>query len=312
MKVRMTFVATTLALCVVVGAADSAERPFDGRRAMDLLEWQCSLGARTPGSAAHRTFRDAVHTMADSLGLKLAEDRFTAVTPLDGVEREFVNIVISTGPASGPRLWFGAHYDCRIFADHDPDPAARRLPVPGANDGASGTAVLLHLAEIMAAEPPPVGVDLILFDGEDQGVSGAPRSFCLGSDHLAATFGDFTNPLGPDLPLGMVLVDMIGETGVEIPMEPTSLRYAPQWTNSVFDRAAELGLDAFVPAPGRPVHDDHVPFLLIGVQAVDLIDFQYDVWHTVADTPDACSAESLGQVGTLLLDLARRPPGEGS
>lgn len=94
-------------------------------------------------------------------------------------------------------------------------------------------------------------------------------------------------------------------------MEPTSLHFAPEWTHAVFDRAAELGLDAFVPVPGRPTHDDHVPFLLLGIDAVDLIDFQYDVWHTVEDLPEACSAESLRQVGTLLLDLVRRPPGEG-
>lgn len=297
-----------LPVLIAVALPAAGAEVFSGSRAMDLLRWQCALGPRTPGSEAHAVFRREVAAMADSLGWRLSEDRFSAITPLDGVEREFINLVISLGPSSGPRIWFGAHYDCRLVADQDPVAASRSLPVLGANDGASGTAVLLHLAELLTVTAPPLGVDLLLFDGEDQGVSGRPTTYCLGSEHLAAGAGTFGSPLSDAAPLGLIVVDMVGESGVRIPMEPLSLQYAGVWTRTVFERAGELGLGAFVPAPGRSTYDDHVPFLRRGIPAVDLIDFEYAAWHTADDSPENCSAASLEQVGTLLLDLVRRPP----
>ncbi len=299
---------TILMLAAVMAAVPALAGGFSGDRAMHWLEWQCSLGPRVPGTEAHATFRAGVAALADSLGLRHREDRFRAVTPLDGQEHDLANIVISAGPDGGPRIWFAAHWDCRAFADQDPDPARRRDPVMGANDGASGVAVLLHLAEILAADPPAIGVDLLLFDAEDQGLSGQPRTYCIGSERMAAGWGGFTSPLPPERPLGLILLDMVGERGVEIPMEGTSLRYAPGWTRRIFDRAAELGLDVFRARPGRAAHDDHVPFLRLGIPALDLIDFDYPEWHTVSDVPEACDPRGLEQSGTLLLDLVRRPP----
>jgi len=165
----------------------------------------------------------------------------------------------------------------------------------------------MHLMELMHEHAPPTEVNLLFFDGEDSGPAGDPAGFCLGSKHLASTWQDFGSPLAGDMPRGLVLLDMVGEKGVQIPMEGYSLQYAPNWTHEIFERAASLGLSALVAAPGRPIYDDHVPFLGAGIPAVDLIDFEYPQWHTTADLPDVCSAASLSQVGILVWDLIRNP-----
>ncbi len=283
---------------------------FSGERAFAWLEQQVEMGPRVPGSLGNKELRELILNTARDLDFVAVPVCLDVVDPLSSEEIEICNVVV-TIPAAGTgvadRLWLGAHYDTRPISDHDPDPARRGLPVPGANDGASGTAVLLHLMEILHAEAPPTEVNLLFFDGEDSGSAGDPGGFCLGSKYLAATWRDFGSPLAGPAPRGLIVVDMVGERGVVVPMEGYSLQYAPDWTTAVFERAAALGLKAFVAAPGRPIYDDHVPFLSEGIPAVDLIDFEYPEWHTTADLPAACSAASLGQVGSLLLDLIRRP-----
>jgi Zn-dependent M28 family amino/carboxypeptidase len=202
----------------------------------------------------------------------------------------------------------GAHYDTRPRSDRETDPARAALPLIGANDGASGTAVLLHLAELLAAAPPPAGVDLLFFDVEDYGREGDLAHYCLGSARLARTWDEFGGPLAGGRPRGLVLLDMVGKRDLAIPMEGYSLRMAEPWTRALFARAAELGLDAFVSEPGPAVYDDHVPFLQAGIPAVDLIDFDFPEWHTQRDVPAACSPASLEAVGRLVWDLCRRPP----
>jgi len=289
-------------------AADPAPPvpPFDGERAFELLTAQCDLGPRPPGSAALDSLRAVIRDLAADHGLRAVSLCFASRSPLTGRDVELCNIVVSAGPAGGTRLWVGAHYDTRPVADHDPDPDRRDEPITGANDGASGTAVLMHLVEILGENPPPVGVDLLFLDGEDSGVSGRPRTYCLGSARLAATWRDFGNPLAEGRPAGLVVLDMIGGRNLAVRQEIYSRRGAPDLLEDLFARAAALGLDAFLPEPGPALFDDHVPFLEAGVPAVDLIDFDYPPWHTTADEPDACSAASLDQAGTLVTDWIYR------
>ena len=181
------------------------------------------------------------------------------------------------------------------------------MPLTGANDGASGVAVLLHLMETLGTNPPPQGVDFLFFDGEDSGLAGDPGGFCLGSRPLAATCRDFGNPLSEGTPRGLIVLDMVGQKNLQIPIEAYSLVNAPEWTEAVFDRAGQLGLAAFVPQRGPAVYDDHVPFLEKGIPAVDLIDFNFPQWHTTGDTPEICSAVSLAEVGRLMLALIYNP-----
>ena len=283
---------------------------FRGQRAMELLIEQCEMGPRTPGSPGNRQLRDFIIKKARNAGLPVSTHCFETEMPMGLSPVELCNVVVSAGPRQsepGTRLWLGAHFDTRPVCDLDQNPALREQPLTGANDGASGVAVLLHILELMAQEAPGRGVDLIFFDGEDSGTSGAPGSFCIGSQKLAGTLGEFSNPLDPVSCQGLIVLDMIGDRDLFIPMEGYSLRNAPEFTREVFSRALELGLPAFAMSPGRAIFDDHVPFLQKGIPAVDLIDFDYPPWHTTGDTPQACSAASLQQVGTLVTNLIYRP-----
>ncbi len=276
---------------------------------MELLIEQCEMGPRTPGSPGNRQLRQLIISKAQEGGLEYSTHLFETPMPMGVSPVQLCNVVVSAGPRRGEpgsRLWLGAHFDTRPVSDRDQDLTKRGQPLVGANDGASGVAVLLHLMELMAEQAPAEGVDLIFFDGEDSGTGGVLESFCIGSQKLASTLGDFGNPLEAETCGGLIVLDMIADRNLFIPMEGYSLRNAPEFTRFVFSRAGKLGLPAFSMSPGRAVYDDHVPFLQMGIPAVDLIDFDYPSWHTTNDTPDACSAESLQQVGTLVTDLVYR------
>jgi len=304
------FCTAVMAFAPCAAAQLATEAVFSGESAFAWLERQVELGPRTPGSEGNRQLRDLILTTARDLNFAASTSCLTVTDPMSGEDVEICNVVV-TIPAgvagTGDRLWLAAHFDTRPISDQDPDPARREQPVPGANDGASGTAVLIHLMELLHDQAPPTEVNLIFFDGEDSGPAGDPGGFCLGSKHLASSWQEFGSPLAGAPPRGMILLDMVGERGVEIPMEGYSRRYAPAWTTAIFERAASLGLTGLVAAPGRAVYDDHVPFLAAGIPAVDLIDFDYPQWHTTADLPDACSPASLAQIGALMLDLIRHP-----
>jgi len=282
-------------------------KEFSGARAMELLIAQCDLGPRTPGSEGNRQLREMIVEMARKHDLEVNTLCFEARDPISEQAVQLCNVIVSSGPAGGERLWLGAHFDTRPISDHDDDPKLRSTPLAGANDGASGVAVLLHLMEILAETPPPQGVELMFFDGEDSGRSGDSAGFCLGSRRLAATCRDFANPLSKGTPRGVVILDMVGKKNLQIPMEAYSVVNAPAWTSAIFERAEKLGLGAFVPERGPAVYDDHVPFLEQGIPAVDLIDFDFPQWHTTGDTPDKCSGASLAQVGRLMVDLIYNP-----
>ena len=294
---------------LVAGGPSIASTPpsFEGERAMELLVAQCDLGPRPMGSPAIEELRRLIETHAEDLGLRAQRVCFTGLQPFTGETTEICNIVVSIGPPGEDRLWLAAHYDTRPVADRDPDPERRDEPILGANDGASGVAVLLHLLELCAGRELPRGVDFIFFDAEDSGLPRRPATYCLGSQELARSWQDMGSPLAGGAPRGLVLLDMVGERGLRIPMERLSLVRAPAWTREVFARAEALGLEAFVPEPGPAVTDDHEPFLRVGIPAVDLIDFDFPQWHTHADTPEVCDPASLEQVGRLLVDLIFRP-----
>ena len=301
-------VAVCCGAALLLPATAGAQVPaFSGERALALVQEQCDLGPRHPGSPGIVALRELIRERAEAAGLAFHRLPFTEPDPRGGPDLVSWNLVVSAGPPGGERLWLGAHYDTRPVSDMDADPALRDRPLVGANDGGSGVAVLLHLIELMGQVPPPQGVDLLFFDAEDSGLPAAADTYCLGSRHLARTWQDFGSPLAEGRPRGLVVLDMVGDKDLRIPMERYSLARAPAWTREVFDRAQELGLEAFEPRPGRAVIDDHLPFLEAGIPAVDLIDFDFPAWHTTGDTPEACSAASLGQVGRLVTDLVYRP-----
>ena len=292
----MTFrmVLPLLAAAALAGAGCAAEREpvFDGARAYALLEEQCRLGPRYPGSPGHAAVERLIEERLAAAGAAVSRQPFEAVLTTGDTLR-LVNIVGRCAPNAERRVLLGAHYDTRPRADRDPDPAARSTPIPGANDGASGVAVLLEIARLLGEAKAPVGVDLVFFDGEDWGEEGRTQDYLLGSKHHAAL-------LGPDRPAAVIVVDMVGERGARFPVEGFSEAAAPGLCGELWTIAEELGIAAFDRRRGPAIIDDHLPFIQAGLPAVDIIDFEYPHWHTLADTPDKCDATSLEAVGRVL------------
>jgi Zn-dependent M28 family amino/carboxypeptidase len=195
-----------------------------------------------------------------------------------------------------------AHWDTRPWADQDVNPGNYAKPILGANDGASGVAVLLEFARIFTSNPPPAGVDIVLFDAEDVGESGNSESYAKGSQY-------FAKHLPTDTQYKYAInFDMVGDKNLEIRRESNSNMYAPALMEAVFKRARLLGFPQFIDEETPGIYDDHIPLNQANIPAIDLIDFNYPdhtnrYWHTMDDTPDKCSPESLHAVGTVILNI---------
>lgn len=296
MRTTFWFWLVTGWVVAVVPAVAREVPPFSGERAFELLETQVAFGPRVPGTDAHREMLAWLLAELRGSADSVLPHTFVVADPRGGEEPlQLTNVKASFRPDREPRYAFAAHWDSRPEADRQPGGGVDRA-IPGANDGASGVAVLLAVAEILAEHPPQSGIDLLFFDGEDYGREGEPENYLLGSRRFVRDFPSYR-------PSGLVLLDMVGDRDLHIPMEGNSLRYAGDLVIRVFNRALALGLPAFEAVPGQHVMDDHVPFLQAGIPAVDLIDLDYPYWHTLEDLPQACSPTSLEQVGTLVLHL---------
>jgi Zn-dependent M28 family amino/carboxypeptidase len=253
---------------------------FDGQRAYADVQTQVAFGARVPGSEGHAKVVEWIVEELNNAGWEVE------IQESEALGHPVKNIVARQSDEP-PQIIVGAHYDSRMFADHDPDPAQHTSFVPGANDGASGVAVLLELARSLPEETVPVW--LVFFDAEDNGrIEG--WDWILGSREFVKN-----NPIQPR---AAIIVDMIGDADLNIYKERNS---NPDLTDEIWEVAKELGYESkFIPEYKHSMLDDHTPFLEAGIPAVDIIDFDYPYWHTVQDTPDKVSAESLRAVGETL------------
>jgi glutaminyl-peptide cyclotransferase len=274
---------------------------FDMNRAYRDLVRQVTGGPRIPGTTGHRTCLSFLEQQLRANADTFFEQTFyTTHSRLGTIE--LTNLIAQFRPENAKRILLTAHWDSRPWADSDPVVERRTSPVPGANDGGSGVAVLLEVARAMRESSPAVGVDLVFFDGEDLGKEGNLDSWCLGSKYFTK------NPPVKLVYECAVNLDMIGDKNLTIPREQRSDRASHAVVDLVFSCARELGISQFVDHLGEEVYDDHVPLIDAGIRAIDLIDFNYpdesnSYWHTTADTPEHCSAESLGAVGDVLLRL---------
>ena len=253
---------------------------FDGQRAFADVETQVAFGSRLPGTEGHAKIQEWMQEELESAGWQVE------VQTSEALGHPVENLVARRSTES-PQIILGAHYDTRMFADNDPDPAQHTNPVPGANDGASGVAVLLELARSLPEGTVPVW--LVFFDAEDNGrIEG--WDWIMGSREFVKN-----NPVQPR---AVVIVDMIGDADLNIYKERNS---NPELTDEIWEVANGLGYAGkFIPEYKHSMIDDHTPFLEAGIPAVDIIDFDYPYWHTVQDTPDKVSAESLQVVGETL------------
>lgn len=274
---------------------------FEGQRAFQDLRKQTEFGPRNPGSAGYQRCLEFLQSELARLADTVLLQRFPYQTSR-GEARQGTNIIARFTTAPGPRVILSAHWDTRPWADQDPNPGNYNKPILGANDGASGVAVLLEFARIFAATPPPRNIDLVFFDAEDAGESGNSESFALGSQYFAKNL-----PAGSQYRFA-VNFDMVGDRYLEIRREANSDTYAPALMDAIFSRARLLGYTQFIDEKIPGIYDDHIPLNEVNIPAVDLIDFNYPdhtnrYWHTMDDTPDKCSPESLEAVGTVILHL---------
>lgn len=269
--------------------------PFNAKRAYDDLIAQCALGPRTPGSQVHKKTADLLAGRLRKLADLVYVQRFLHVDSKTDSSIALTNIIASFNLSQTERILLCAHWDTRRFADRDPDPAKRKLPILGANDGASGVAVLLEVARCIREKPPSSGVDIVLFDGEDYGEEGNLDEYFLGSRYFAQS------KRGVYHPKFGILLDMVGDRDLDIYVEYNSEINFPSFVRNVWSTAAQLGIREFHPQTKYRVEDDHIPLIENGIPCIDIIDFDYPYWHTLSDTPDKCSPESLKKVGDVVL-----------
>ena len=277
-----------------VNTAREANAAFNAQRAFDMLEKQCNFGPRPPGSVAHRETQNflfaELQKYANSVALQPHQYKTKTGTTL-----HLNNILAEFGPSTGGEtLLLAAHWDTRPFADRDPKRENQDKPILGANDGASGVAVLLEMARVLKEHPPPRRVVIVLFDGEDYGRS--VEDMFIGSRFFARNLGKWRPDYG-------ILLDMIGDKDLALPIERYSWNANRGFAEAIWQRAATLGLAPFQSRLGDAILDDHVPLIEVGIPMVNIIDFTYPYWHTVEDTVDKCSPKSLEIVATLVISI---------
>ncbi len=283
-------------------AAQGADgvREFDGAAALEAVRAQVAFGPRVPGTEAHARAGDWLEAELRRLADTVLVQRWTHTTA-DGRALPMRNLVARFRPAEGRRVLYLAHWDSRPIADSDPDPAKRREPVPGANDGGSGVAILLGVAEALARRAPEVGVDLLFVDGEDYGDFATDTDVLIGSRYFAERL-----PEPGYAPLFGVLWDMVGDEDPVFKQEAFSVRGAPEVVQRVWSTAQRLGHGAvFTNATVLGITDDHVPLLAKGLRVIDVIDLEYPWHHTVDDTLDKVSPRTLQIVGDVAVALIR-------
>lgn len=254
---------------------------FDGAQALARVGEQLGFGDRSPGTPGHASTSAWIQANLREAGWKVSLQDFV----YKGVKVE--NITGSRGAGQNGRyILLGAHYDTRPVADQSPGPDPG--PVPGANDGASGVAVLLGLADTLPRQDLSCRVDLAFFDAEDSGELNG-WGWVVGSNYMATHLDR-----KPD---AVVVVDMVGDASLQLYKEANS---DAALRSDIWATGEALGYTAFIDQVKYSMIDDHTPFLRQGMRAVDIIDFDYPYWHTVQDTLDKVSAESLATVGTTL------------
>jgi glutaminyl-peptide cyclotransferase len=245
------------------------------------IQDQLSFGPRIPGSKSSQLTSDYFKNILESFGWNVVFQEFE----FDGVKLR--NVIAKNSP-NPPQLILGAHYDTRQISDRDPDKTKRSLPVPGAIDGASGSALLLQLGKSFINKDRSIW--LVFFDGEDQGnINGWEWS--IGAQYFAATLSE--------LPKNVVILDMLGDQQLSIFKEKNS---DVGLTDQIWTTANGLGYGHFfINQEKYSLIDDHMPFINIGIPTSLIIDFDYPYWHTSLDTLDKVSERNLGIVFDVML-----------
>jgi glutaminyl-peptide cyclotransferase len=308
----------TLIFCLfslAIGIAHAADpvdpnSKFDGKRSYGYLRDICALGNRKTGSEGMLNQQKLLEDHFKKLGVGVVYQKFMMDDPLSRKPVPVANIIVSFFPDRRERILMAAHYDTRPLPDMEPDPRKRREGLfLGANDGASGVAVLMELANHVNTLPDRYGLDFVFFDAEEL-IYGRRGEYFVGSKYFAEDYSkrerNFEYVAG-------VLLDMVGDTKLTLFQEQHSVAFenTRPIVQGIWGTAARLGVTEFIPRVGYDVQDDHLPLNRIAnIPTVDVIDFHYPdpsngYWHTTNDTPGRCSADSLGKVGLVMLEWLR-------
>lgn len=278
---------------------------FSGEAALAHVRTQLDFGPRIPGSEGHRRTGDWIVERMRATTDTVIEQRWEHVTATNQ-RLPMRNIFARIRPDARERILYIAHWDTRPFADESPNFGDRQKPVPGANDGASGVALLVALAEALKGAPPTFGVDFLFVDGEDYGNFSLDQDVLIGSKYFADHL-----PSPGYAPLFGIVWDMIGDAELNIKQEGYSVQNAPEVVARVWQTAEDLGFRKyFISQNAGLITDDHVPLQKKGLRVIDVIDIDYveqsgprNYHHTTQDTIDKVSAKSLQIVGDLAMTL---------
>jgi hypothetical protein len=274
--------------------------PFDSKRAMGYLEEICKIGPRISGTEGMKKQQELLKKHFEDQGAKVEFQRFTVRQISRRTPTEMANLIVSWHPEAERRVILCCHYDTRPLADQEEDRRKWTEPFVSANDGGSSVALLMELGNHMKALKTAVGVDFVIFDGEEYIFNNARQGgdkYFFGSEQFAETYKK-------DKPkhkyIAAVLLDLIGGKDAVFPAEAHSYFQAGALVEDVWRVAADVKADAFVKEIGPAVEDDHLALNKAGIPAIDIIDFSYPHWHKLSDTPENCSADSLEQVGRVV------------
>ena len=286
-------------------AVEVVEPGFNADSAYNYVETLVKFGPRVPNTSAHSRAGDWLVGKLKSFGLNPVEQKAT-LKAFDGTNLNMRNIFAQINPDAESRTLLLAHWDCRPWADQDPDPSKRSQPVDGANDGASGVGVILEIARQLSQETPQRGVDILFVDAEDWGEESNEESWAMGTRYFAE------NPVLPGyMPMEAILLDMVGSPDARFGYEYNSARSARQLLDEIWTKAETLNYGQFHRGFGGAVTDDHVELIKKGIPSIDIIDYRADngnpyggfdpVWHTTSDGMQNISRETLRAVGNTLL-----------
>lgn len=283
------------------------EVSFSADSAWRYVDEQVKFGPRVPNTAAHRKAGDWLAAELRRRGADVKEQKMQ-LRAFDGTLLDSRNIFARFNPQSSERLLLLAHWDCRPWADEDPDESKRSQPVDGANDGASGVGVLLEIARQLQIESPRKGVDILFVDAEDWGSEGDEDSWALGAKYFANN-----PPIKGYSPKEGILLDMVGGENARFHREYFSEKAAPALNASIWAAAQSAGYeDRFVNRLGGAITDDHIQLIEVGIPTIDIIEYNAGGggfnprWHTSADNMEGISKETLEAVGKTVMTYIRK------
>jgi hypothetical protein len=276
---------------------------FDAGRALKYLTQLCDIGPRVSGTDGMAKQQAVVEKHFTDLGATVTRQEFKARQVSRRADTAMTNLVVSWHPEKARRVLICAHYDTRPIADQEANRANWGRPFLSANDGTAGVALMMELGHHMKGLKPEVGVDFVLFDGEEYVFEtnrfGGGDKYFFGSEHFAAEYAKTKDTRKHRYEAG-VLLDLCTAKGAVLKVEVNSFTLAPGLCEQVWGVAAAVKAKSFRYEPGHEVQDDHLALNRVGIPCVDVIDFDYPHWHKLSDTPDKISGEQMAEVALVL------------